>query len=231
MGRRGSGTIFFTNCNLSCIFCQNHDISQGGAGREVSFKDLALMMMSLQNEGCHNINFVTPTHMVYAVLKSLCYAVKMGLCIPLVYNSGGYDSVETLKVLEGVFDIYMPDFKYADAEVGFKLSGIERYPEIAKAAITEMHRQVGDLECDKSGIAFRGLIVRHLILPGNLAGTEGVIDFMASLSKNTYFNLMDQYRPEYKARDHRDIGRRLSLVEYDDFVQSAREKGLYRLAD
>ena len=228
VGRKGSGTIFFTNCNLSCIFCQNYDISHLGDGREVTHRDLALMMMSLQNQGCHNINFVTPTHMVYSIVEALVAAVPMGLRVPLVYNTGGYDSVDTLKLLNGVFDIYMPDFKYADADTAFKLSGIKDYPEVAWGAITEMHQQVGDLEIDVSGVAHRGLLVRHLVLPNDLAGTRSVVDRLAGLSKNTYLNIMDQYRPEYRAREYPDLKRRVTLKEFDEACSYAKGAGITR---
>ena len=230
VGRRGSGTIFFTNCNLRCIYCQNSDISQLGHGKEVSFRDLALMMISLQERGCHNINFVTPTHMVYAIVEALLFAEPMGLHVPLVYNSGGYDSVVTLKMLEGIFDIYMPDFKYSDAERGFELSGIKEYPEVAKKAIEEMYKQVGDLRIDTNGIALGGLLVRHLVLPNDLSGTFEVIDFLGQLSKNTFLNIMDQYRPEYRANECPDLGRRITLEEYDKALSHAHSTGMSRVS-
>jgi putative pyruvate formate lyase activating enzyme len=229
VGRKGSGTIFFTNCNLSCIFCQNYDISALGHGKEVSYRDLAMMMISLQEQGCHNINFVTPTHMVYAITRALLTAVSRGLHLPLVYNSGGYDSVETLRLMKGVFDIYMPDFKYSDADTGYKLSGIKNYPEIAKGAVSEMYSQVGDLEADEAGVAYKGLLVRHLVLPNNLAGTRDAVDFLAGLSRNTYLNIMDQYRPEYRAREHLALRRRVTLEEFDVAVNHARGAGMKRV--
>ncbi len=229
VGRKGSGTIFFTHCNLSCIFCQNYDISHLGYGREVTHRDLALMMMSLQGRGCHNINFVSPTHMAYAIVKALVTAVPMGLKVPLVYNTGGYDSVDTLKLLKGVFDIYMPDFKYADADKAFKLSGIKNYPDVAWSAITEMYQQVGDLEIDAAGVARKGLLVRHLVLPNNLAGTRGVVDLLAGLSKSTYLNIMDQYRPEYRARECMDLRRRVTLQEFDEACSYAKGAGMTRV--
>jgi len=229
VGRRGSGTIFFTNCNMACIFCQNYDISHLGYGREVSYEDLALMMISLRKSGCHNINCVTPTHMVYAIVKALLIAIPMGLDLPLVYNSGGYDSVKTLKLLEGVFDIYMPDFKYADAAIGHRLSGVKDYPEIAQNAIREMYNQVGDLMMDERGIAYRGLMVRHLVLPGGTAGTFEVIDFLSALSKRTYLNIMDQYHPVYRAREYPGIGRMVEMHEVDDAVSYARRSGMTRV--
>lgn len=231
VGRNGSGTIFFTNCNLACVFCQNHDISQLGYGDEVSFERLAEMMLALQKRGCHNINFVTPTHMVYAILEALLLAVPAGLRVPLVYNSGGYDSVETLALLDGVIDIYMPDFKYTDDDTACKLSGARDYPERAKAALKEMHRQVGDLVIDARGVAERGLLVRHLVLPNDLAGTGAAMRFLAWLSRDTYVNIMDQYHPEYRANEIFDLRRRATLDEYDAAVQCALYAGLHRLDD
>jgi putative pyruvate formate lyase activating enzyme len=229
VGRGGSGTIFFTNCNLSCIFCQNYDISHLGQGREVTYRELALTMISLQERGCHNINCVTPTHMVYAIVKALMLAVPMGLRVPLVYNSGGYDSVHTLKIIRGVFDIYMPDFKYWDEAVSRELSGVEDYPKVARCALQEMHDQVGDLVLDESGVARRGLLVRHLVLPQGLAGTKHIVGFLRSLSVDTYLNLMDQYRPAYRARECAALRRRTTLQEFDEEVAHAKDKGMRRL--
>lgn len=229
VGRGGSGTIFFTNCNLGCIFCQNYDISHLGQGREVSCRELALTMISLQERGCHNINFVTPTHMVYGIVRALIMAVPMGLHVPLVYNSGGYDSVETLKLLNGVFDIYMPDFKYWDEEISYDLSGVRDYPQIARSALWEMHEQVGDLVLDEHGVARRGLLVRHLVLPQGLSGARKVVDFIRSLSADTYLNLMDQYRPAYRAAEYPALRRRTTLQEFDEAALYARERGMSRL--
>jgi putative pyruvate formate lyase activating enzyme len=229
VGRSGSGTIFFTNCNLSCIFCQNYDISHLGHGREVTYADLADMMVALQGEGCHNINFVTPTHMVYAIVRALIIAIPRGLKVPLVYNSGGYDSVETLQLLNGIFDIYMPDFKYWDPARACELSGPADYPDKARAALGEMHHQVGVLRMDGNGIAYRGLLVRHLVLPENMAGTRGVLDFLCTLSRDTYVNIMDQYRPAFRARECPGLGRRTTLQEYDEALAYARKKGMRRL--
>jgi putative pyruvate formate lyase activating enzyme len=228
VGGGGSGTIFFTHCNLGCIFCQNYDISHLGRGRELSYRELALMMVSLQDQGCHNINFVTPSHMVYAIVRALIIAVPLGLRLPLVYNSGGYDSVQTLQLLDGIFDIYMPDFKYWNVEVARELSGAGDYPETARAALREMHEQVGDLET-AGGIAFRGILVRHLILPQDLAGTRQIIDFLRGLSARTYLNLMDQYRPAYRAGECPALRRRITLQEYDEAVAHARQVGMERL--
>lgn len=229
VGRYGSGTIFMTHCNLFCIFCQNYDISHLGRGEDVPYEELAGMMFALQSRGCHNINIVTPTHMVYAVVRALLVAVPRGLAIPLVYNSGGYDSAETLRLIEGVFDIYMPDFKYMDPDTAERLSGARDYPRRAMEALREMHRQVGDLETDGRGVARRGLLVRHLVLPNNLAATDRVIAFLASLSKHTYLNLMDQYRPEYRARECADLRRRATIAEFDTTIEWARAAGLTRL--
>ncbi len=229
VGRHGSGTIFMTHCNLFCIFCQNYDISHLGHGDEVSYDEFASMMLALQARGCHNINIVTPTHMIYSLIRALLAAVAKGLRVPLVYNSGGYDSADTLRRIEGVFDIYMPDFKYMDTDTSKRLSGADDYPQRAMEALREMHRQVGDLEIDTRGIAHRGLLVRHLVLPNNLAATDRVIAFLASLSKNTYLNLMDQYRPEYRARECADLRRRATIAEFDGAVEWARRAGLSRL--
>ena len=230
VGYHGSGTIFFSHCNLRCIFCQNYDISQKGAGQKVRFEELADMMVELQLRGCHNINFVTPTHMVHAILKALPRAIENGLRVPLVYNSGGYDSIDTIQLLEGIFDIYMPDLKYFDNQIALKLSGIPNYVEAATHAICEMYKQVGDLVLDDSGIAVRGLIVRHLILPENLADTYKTIDFIRSLSKETYLNLMDQYRPAYHAYQDPRIGRRITSEEFIKALNYAKNAGLNRCA-
>jgi putative pyruvate formate lyase activating enzyme len=228
-GRRGSGTIFFTHCNLACIFCQNYDISHLGGGEEMSIRGLADAMLGLQARGCHNVNLVTPTHMTAAIVQALPLAIEKGLRIPLVYNCGGYESVETLALLEGIVDIYMPDFKYMDADTGERLSGARDYPGHAMRALAEMHRQAGDLSLDAAGVACRGLLVRHLVLPNNLAATDRVMGFLASLSRETWVNVMDQYRPEYRARECFDLRRRVTLDEYDRAVAQARRAGLTRL--
>ncbi|MFP4620469.1 MAG: radical SAM protein [Bacteroidales bacterium] len=229
VGRMGSGTIFFSNCNLKCVYCQNYDISQFGYGKKISYEALAEIMMRLQERGCHNINFVSPTHMIYPILKALPLAIECGLKVPLVYNSGGYDSPEILKMLSGIFDIYMPDFKYGDNTIAGKFSNAPRYSDIAKFTIKEMHRQAGDLQVDARGIAQKGLVVRHLILPGNLAATYKVIDFISGLSINTYLNIMDQYRPEYRAKEFNKLDSPLSHSEYLQYLEYARNKGLERL--
>ena len=230
VGMHGSGTIFITSCNLGCVFCQNYEISHLGEGFEVSSERFAQMMIELQNMGCHNINFVTPTHVVPQILEALLIAVREGLKIPLVYNTGGYDLVETLELLEGVFDIYMPDFKFSDSEVAARLCKARDYPQVAMKAIKEMHRQVGDLVVDERGIAERGLIVRHLIMPNGLAGTRKVMQFLVQkISSNTYVNIMDQYHPCGLAHTYSEINRRISLEEFENALQIAREEGLHRL--
>ncbi len=229
VGSGGSGTIFFTYCNLGCLYCQNYAISHLGEGSEMSTEALASVMLELQALGCHNINLVTPTHQVPMILEALERAIEGGLNIPIVYNCGGYESIETLKILEGIIDIYMPDFKYSDPNVARKYSLAEDYPEVAKKAIKEMHRQVGDLVIEDS-IAVRGLLVRHLVLPDDLAGTEEVMRFLAEeISPNTYVNVMDQYYPCYKAFDIPPLDRRITLEEYKKAGEAALKAGLKRL--
>ena len=230
VGRHGSGTIFFTNCNLRCLFCQNASISQLGEGQKVSKEELAGMMLSLQAQGCHNINLVSPTHIVPQILEALELAVRAGLCLPLVYNSGGYDSIETLGILDGIIDIYMPDIKYDDEKTARELSSIENYPEINKAAIKEMHRQVGDLKINEEGVAQQGLLVRHLVLPHGLAGTKGVVEFLSKeISPDTYVNIMAQYHPCHKAVQIPSLGRRISSAEFREALFLAKKGGLSRL--
>lgn len=229
-GWRGSGTIFFGRCNLNCCFCQNHDISQTSAGVEVTPQQLADIMLHIQNEGCHNINLVSPTHVVAQILAALEIAVENGLTLPLVYNTGGYDSIETLQLLDGVVDIYMPDMKYGDDEAGQRYSNAPDYSTHNRAALREMYRQVGDLFIDQHGLAASGLIVRHLVLPNGLAGTQEVVQFLATeISRNTYLNLMDQYRPAYKAALYPELNRPVSRAEYQQAVQWAYDAGLNRL--
>lgn len=229
VGLYGSGTIFFTNCNLSCVYCQNYDISQLAVGKKISVEELSDIMISLQRRGCHNINLVTPTHFVPQIVQALIFAIDKGLEIPLVYNCGGYESVETLKLLENIIDIYMPDIKYSDNEVASRLSGIKNYWNVVRAAVIEMHQQVGDLHISRNGIAKRGLLVRHLVLPNDLAGSEKVIDFIADeISNNTYVNIMDQYHPSYKADEHVELNRRIRMTEYEKVLEYAKLKGLNR---
>jgi len=230
VGRYGSGTIFFTNCNLGCLFCQNYSISQLGEGERVSSQELASMMLALQARGCHNINLVSPTHVVPQILEALEIAIESGLHIPLVYNTGGYDSLETLRILDGIVDIYMPDMKYGDEDIAKELSGIENYPQVNQAAVREMHRQVGDLQTSQEGVARRGLLVRHLVLPKGLAGTKEVVDFIArEISPNTYVNIMAQYHPCYKAHEIPSLARRISKAEFQEAVELACQAGLSRL--
>jgi len=230
VGSHGSGTIFLTHCNLGCLFCQNWTISHLDEGREISFDSMADIMLTLQNYECSNINLVTPTHQVPQILKSLEIAINKGLRIPIVYNCGGYESIETLKILNGVIDIYMPDFKYADPDHAYTYSRAKDYPDIAKAAIREMHRQVGDLIVDDKGIALRGLLVRHLVLPEGLSGTEEIVKFLHDeISPDTYTNIMAQYYPCYKAGGHPPLDRRITNEEYRKAVKAAKDAGLKRL--
>jgi putative pyruvate formate lyase activating enzyme len=230
VGTNGSGTIFMTWCNLLCVFCQNYDISHEGEGREVTSEGLAAMMLSLQKMGCHNINFVTPSHVIPQILSALAIAIEGGLSVPLVYNSGGYDVLKSLRLLDGIFDIYMPDFKYWDGEVARKYCDARNYPSAARAAIKEMHRQVGDLKMDKRGVAYRGLLVRHLVMPDDLAGTRKIMRFLATkISPNTYVNVMAQYRPCGLAYKYPEINRSITSDEYDDAVRMALEEGITRL--
>lgn len=229
-GWRGSGTIFFSGCNLSCIFCQNADISQRLTGKEVAAAELAGIMLELQALGCHNINLVSPTHVVPQIVAAVHLAAGRGLRLPLVYNTGGYDALRTLKLLDGIIDIYMPDMKYGSAEIAVKLSGVKAYPGINQRAVREMHRQVGDLALDERGIARRGLLIRHLILPGGAAGSREVLGFIANrISPQTYLNLMDQYRPAYRAAEVPEIDRRLLASEYQEVEAAAYHLGLTRL--
>ncbi len=230
VGKNGSGTIFFTHCNLLCTFCQNYDISHQGFGEAVSPAKMAAMMLNLQQHGCHNINFVTPSHVVPHILAALSIAIENGLSIPLVYNSGGYDRCRTLELLEGVFDIYMPDFKFWDPDIAKKTCDAPDYPEIAQKAIREMHRQVGDLVMDDANIARRGLLIRHLVLPRELSGTGCVMAFIASeISKNTYVNIMPQYRPCGRAGEIAELAAPLSRTDYVSALSSAEAAGLHRI--
>jgi putative pyruvate formate lyase activating enzyme len=227
VGRGGSGTIFFSWCNLRCQYCQNYEISQVGTGQQVEPEDLAKMMLSLQSQGCHNINFVSPSHVVPQILAGLLIAAQAGLRLPLVYNTGGYDSLKTLALLDGVVDIYMPDAKYADPGVAQRYSKIRNYPAVNQAALKEMHRQVGDLTMDDRGVAQRGLLVRHLVLPSGLAGTAEVVRFLRDqISPNTYINVMAQYRPCYRAHGLPPLDRSITNQEYAEAVHLAQEAGL-----
>jgi putative pyruvate formate lyase activating enzyme len=229
VGSFGSGAIFLTSCSLSCVFCQNYQISQLRQGEVVSLNDFATIMLSLEKRGCHNINFVTPTHFIPQILQAVLIAKEKGLNIPLVYNSSGYDSVEVLSLLEGVIDIYMPDAKYADEEVALRYSNAPNYPNIMKDALKQMHRQVGDLSLDEEGIAVRGLLVRHLVLPNDLAGTAKILHFLATeISQDTYVNIMDQYRPCFRAYLYPEVNRLVTHTEYQKAVELARKEGLHR---
>jgi putative pyruvate formate lyase activating enzyme len=226
VGRGGSGTIFFAGCNLACAFCQNYEISHLREGRRVGPRPLAATMIRLQERGCHNINFVTPTHVVPQILVALRMARQAGLTVPGVYNSGGYDSVPTLRLLEGQMEIYMPDAKYLDPAAAAKYSSARDYPDVVKAALREMHRQVGDLEIAE-GLAVRGLLVRHLVMPGMTEDSLRVVDFLADeISPNTYLNIMAQYRPCYHADRFPEIDRRPSWGEIERVRRHARKKGL-----
>jgi putative pyruvate formate lyase activating enzyme len=230
VGRYGSGTIFISSCNLLCAFCQNLEISHHNEGLDADPAHTAEMMIRLAENGCHNINIVTPTHVVPQLLEALLEAVPRGLKVPLVYNSSGYDKVETLRLLEGVFDIYMPDFKFWEARWSERYCGAPDYREVACAAIREMHRQVGDLVVDDRGIALRGLLVRHLVMPEHVSGTQMVLEYLAKgVSPDTYVNVMDQYRPCGKACEDEFIGRRITPQEFRDALLCARRAGLRRL--
>ena len=229
VGKHGSGTIFFTNCNLKCLLCQNYSISQLGDGTEVTDEELARMMLALQARGCHNINLVSPTHVVPQILKGLEIAINLGLRLPLIYNSGGYDSAETLKILDGIIDIYMPDMKYSNEGTAEELSGIKSYPTINQAAIKEMHRQVGDLKTDGDGIAIRGLLIRHLVLPHGLAGTKDTMKFIAEeISQKTYVSLMSQYFPAHESLSIDPLNRRITHDEYAKAKEALTFWGLER---
>ena len=228
VGRGGSGTVFLAGCNLHCVFCQNYEISQLGQGREITVEELAAWMLHLQEIGCENINFVTPTHQAHQIVAALALAREGGLRLPIVWNCGGYESVAALRLLSGIVDIYMPDFKYGDSQVAARYSDAPGYFEAAKAALREMHRQVGDLEV-VDGVARRGLLVRHLVLPGGLAGTERVIRFIAEeISRDTFVNIMAQYYPTYRAWEFPELSRRITREEYRKALEIARRLGLSR---
>ncbi len=229
-GWAGSGTIFFSWCNLRCVFCQNWEISWQGRGEELSTEALAQIMVQLQEMGCHNINLVSPSHVVAQILGALVVAVRNGLRLPLVYNTGGHDSLEALALLDGVVDIYMPDMKYGDAEMARRYSHVRDHVRFNQAAVQEMYRQVGDLIIDADGVARRGLLARHLVLPNDIAGTDQVLGFLArEISPNTYVNLMDQYMPCYKAGAHPELDRAISAAEFEKALASVRRHGLTRL--
>ena len=230
-GWRGSGTIFFTRCNLRCQYCQNYDISQGKDSEEIEPEDLAEIMLELQEMGCHNINLVSPSHVVPQIIAATSIAAMAGLNLPIVFNTGGYDSLEALNLLNGIIDIYMPDMKYMDPDKAAKYSaGASDYPELTKKAIIEMNRQVGELQIDKKGIAFRGVIIRHLVMPNRVAGTEKFVKWVAeALPKSTYLNIMPQYRVEYKAYEYPEIARGITVQEFLEAMDWAKKYGLTNL--
>lgn len=228
VGRGGSGTVFLTHCNLKCVFCQNEHISHFGEGQEVSAKNLAKGLVNLQKIGCHNINFVTPTHYAPQIIEAVILAKEQGLNLPLVFNCGGYESLEVIKLLDGIVDIYMPDIKFASHELVKKYCNAEDYFERAKEAVKEMYRQVGDLVVE-DGIAKKGLLIRHLVMPGLVEDSKKILDFIANdISKNTYVNIMDQYRPSHEAGEFSEINRRITSDEYKSVLEYARKIGLRR---
>jgi putative pyruvate formate lyase activating enzyme len=233
-GWHGSGTIFFSWCNLRCVFCQNFETSQLGEGRELDAEGLARVMIELQQQGCHNINFVTPEHVAPQIVEALPHAIRMGLRLPLVYNTSAYDSLDGLAILDGLVDIYMPDFKLWDEEASRQYLSAVNYPQVARQVIRAMHRQVGELKVDEDGLALRGVLVRHLVMPGRLNDTREIVGWLASLSRDTYVNLMDQYYPAWKAKSNprfAEINRRVTGPEMVQAVELARRAGLWRLDD
>ena len=231
VGRFGSGTVFLSGCNLACLFCQNWRISQGREGEDVSDEDLARIFLRVQEAGCHNLNLVTPTPHAAPIVRALAIARAEGFTLPIVWNCGGYESVGVLRLLDGVVDVYMPDVKYGSDAVAQRLSGVRDYVARSQAAVREMHRQVGDLEIDGDGIARRGLLVRHLVLPEGLAGTEGVMRFLASeISPDTYVNVMDQYRPCHRASEAPELRRPITSAEHAEAMRLTKEAGLRRFA-
>lgn len=231
VGERGSGTVFFTNCGLRCVFCINWEISQGGMGKPREIEDLAKMMLELQKIGCHNINLVTPTHYSPHIVLAVDIAAGRGLRLPLVYNTCGWERIEILKKLDGIIDIYLPDFKYSDGKMAEKYSsGADTYPQITKIALLEMHRQVGVAKPALDGLMYKGLMIRHLVMPNNVSGSKEIIDWIAkNLPKDTYLNIMSQYRPMYKAFEYPEINRRITREEYNEVVRMAKEAGLTNL--
>jgi putative pyruvate formate lyase activating enzyme len=231
VGRFGSGAVFLSGCNLGCAYCQNWSISQRRDGTDLTARELATIFLRIQADGCHNLNLVTPTHQAHALVEALVVAVAAGFDLPIVWNCGGYEALSALRLLEGIVDIYMPDAKYGDDATALRLSGISDYVAISRIAIREMHRQVGDLAIDADGIARRGLLVRHLVLPDGLAGTPTVMRFLAEeISLDTYVNVMDQYHASHRARAIPSLGRRISPAEHRSAVRAAEDAGLRRLA-
>jgi len=228
-GWRGSGTVFFAGCNMRCVYCQNYEISQLKFGREVSPEDLATVFLEVQAMGCHNLNLVTPSHVVWQILEALLIAVERGFRLPIVYNTSSYDSLQSLRLLDGVVDIYMPDLKYSDSKTAEKYSGIKNYWEVARKAIKEMYRQVGDLVIGEDGLAKRGVLIRHLVLPNDIAGSKRVMEFIAKeLSKDAWVNVMAQYYPTYRAWEYPEISRRITQEEYWEVVEYAVRLGIHR---
>lgn len=229
VGRGGSGTIFLSNCTCKCVYCQNWTISQSGEGKEASEEEVAITMLFLQKIGCHNINWVSPTHYTPQLVKSLMIAKEGGLKIPIVYNTGGYDSEDTIKLLDGIVDIYMPDIKYGSNENGLKYSKVNDYWDVSRKAVKEMHTQVGDLKINNYGIAERGLLIRHLVLPNDIAESEKVLEFIANrLSTDSYVNIMDQYRPCFNASEYEELSRPITRREYIKLIDKAEVLGLHR---
>jgi putative pyruvate formate lyase activating enzyme len=227
-GRRGSGTIFFSCCNMACVYCQNYEFSQLGQGSDTSFQVLADFMLQLQDMGCHNINLVTPTHVMPQILQSLGLAVKGGLKLPIVYNSGGYELAEIIKLLDGVIDIYLADMRYADSESAVKYSSAADYPAYNQEAVKEMYRQVGTVQVDADGIIKKGLIIRHLVLPNSLSGTDKIMRFISrEISQDTYISLMSQYTPYFKAQEYKELSRRVTYNEYEEAENIMHKYGLY----
>ena len=232
MGQEGSGTIFFSNCNLRCVFCQNYPIAHEGRGRTVSDDELAEMMLDLQERGCHNINLVTPTHVMPHILGATRIALKKGLQLPLCYNTSGYERADIIKILDGIVDIYLPDMKFMDGAEAERYNKAEAddYPEKTQEALKEMHRQVGELVTDERGIALRGLMVRHLVMPNRVAGTREFVQWVAeNLSPGTYVNIMSQYRVEFKAYEYEKIARAIKPEEFIEAMEWAKEAGLTNL--
>lgn len=227
-GTNGSGTIFLTNCNLLCVYCQNYEISHLGYGRAVSLEEAAEIMLSLQRIGCHNINLVTPTHFTPQLAKAISIAAQKGLKLPVFWNCSGYENVETIALLDGIVDIYKVDVKYSESGPAKKYSNAPDYFDRCTESVGEMHRQVGDLKVDANGIAYKGLLFRHLVLPNNLAGSEKVLEFIASLSKDSYVNIMHQYRPCGRAHEYAELKRRPTALEYSAVIEYARKVGLHR---
>ncbi|MCM8796098.1 MAG: radical SAM protein [Candidatus Omnitrophica bacterium] len=227
-GKYGSGTIFFSCCNMACVYCQNYEFSQLDEGREVTYEELATFMLKLQKIKCHNINLVTPTHVMPQILKALCIAISWGLNIPIVYNTGGYELKEVIELLDGIVDVYLPDMRYADNAMAIKYSSACDYPKYNQEAVKEMHRQVGIAKIDESGIIKRGLVIRHLVLPNNISGTKEIMRFISQeLSKDTYISLMSQYWPCYKAKDFPLLCRRITCEEYARARKMMHDYGLY----